>query len=152
MKRRTMFGLMAAGALGLAAAGGAAAYGAPGVGRHSIMKRMVAAPPITLAATGDGHDVRLSVTDQGEGIAPAERERVLAPFYRLDRARTPHAGGEPPHGFGLGLTLARRIAEVHGGRIAVEPATVEHGREQGCRVVLILPGQPSDGTPVTSEE
>jgi signal transduction histidine kinase len=47
------------------------------------------APPITLAATRDGPDVRLAVTDQGEGIAPAERERVLAPFYRLDRARTP---------------------------------------------------------------
>ena len=102
-------------------------------------------PPIMLAAADDGHHVRLSVTDQGEGIPPAERERVLAPFYRLDRARTPRVGGEPPHGFGLGLTLARRIAEVHGGRIVIGPASVQDGREQGCRVTLVLPGRPSAG-------
>src|SRR5262249_11794455 len=102
-------------------------------------------PPITLAAVPDGDRVRLTVTDQGNGIAPADRERVLMPFPRPARARTPHAAGEPPHGFGLGLTLARRVAEVHGGSIVIEPATREAGREQGCRVVLILPTRPPHG-------
>jgi signal transduction histidine kinase len=102
------------------------------------------APPITLGAAQDGATVKLSVTDLGDGIAPAERERVLAPFYRVDRARTPPPAGAP-HGFGLGLTLARRVAEVHGGRILIEPAAVQDGREQGCRVVLILPVRPPGG-------
>jgi signal transduction histidine kinase len=94
------------------------------------------APPITLAAKREGSDVVLSVTDEGAGIPPEERERVLAPFYRLDKARTPEG---PAHGFGLGLTLAHRVAEVHGGRILIGPANGQGGGEHGCRVSLILP-------------
>jgi two-component system OmpR family sensor kinase len=97
------------------------------------------AAPITLAADRDGDRVVLSVSDEGEGIPAAEREQVLAPFHRLDRARTPSAAGEAPRGFGLGLTLARRIVEVHGGRIAVGPAGAADGRERGCRVTITLP-------------
>jgi hypothetical protein len=54
------------------------------------------------------------------------------------RARLPRRA-RPSQGFGLGLTLARRVAEVPGGRIAVEPVAVRDGREEGCRVTLILP-------------
>jgi signal transduction histidine kinase len=100
------------------------------------------APPITLTARRETAGVALSVEDEGEGIAPAERERVLTPFYRLDRARTPSAAGEAPRGFGLGLTLARRIAEVHGGTIAIEAARVVDGSERGCRVTITLPAEP----------
>jgi signal transduction histidine kinase len=98
------------------------------------------APPITLdARPGAAEGVTLSVADEGEGIAPAERERVLTPFYRLDRARTPSAAGEAPRGFGLGLTLARRIAEVHGGTIAIGAARLVDGAERGCRVTIAIP-------------
>jgi two-component system OmpR family sensor kinase len=53
---------------------------------------------------------RLAVTDDGPGIAPEERERVFERFYRADRART-------GQGAGLGLSIARWIADQHHGRI-----------------------------------
>jgi signal transduction histidine kinase len=93
------------------------------------------APPITLAVVDESTRTVLSVSDDGPGIAPEERERVLAPFYRADRARTPGA----TIGLGLGLTLARRVAEVHGGAISLGPREFEQGRERGCRVAITIP-------------
>lgn len=88
------------------------------------------APPITLSAARVGDRVILAVTDEGPGIAPAEREQVFAPFYRGE------ARGAGPHGVGLGLTLARRIAEVHGGAASVGP---QDCASRGCRAVLSIP-------------
>jgi signal transduction histidine kinase len=98
------------------------------------------APPITLQAERHGDTVALSVTDQGDGIPASERERVLAPFYRLDKARTQ---GEASSGFGLGLTLASRVAQVHGGAISIGPAESVGGSDRGCRVTLTLPIAPA---------
>jgi len=95
------------------------------------------APPITLAATRAGDRVALSVSDEGPGIPPEARERVLDPFQRLDAARTP--GGAAPAGVGLGLTFARRVADVHGGAITVAAASADGGRERGCRVTISVP-------------
>jgi signal transduction histidine kinase len=88
------------------------------------------APPITLSAARDGDRVTLAVTDEGPGIAPADRERVFAPFQRgaARAATTP--------GLGLGLTLARRIAEAHGGTATVSDVP------RGCRIALSLPAGP----------
>jgi signal transduction histidine kinase len=75
------------------------------------------APPIEIGAKREEGMVALSVRDAGAGIAAEERERVFEPFYRGDNARTPGTG------FGLGLTLARRVAEAHGGHITVDGST-----------------------------
>jgi signal transduction histidine kinase len=95
------------------------------------------APPITLAAARQGDRVALSVSDDGAGIAAEARERVLDPFFRLDSARTPGSAG--PAGVGLGLTFARRVAEVHGGSISIGAASTDAGRDRGCRVTISIP-------------
>jgi two-component system OmpR family sensor kinase len=58
----------------------------------------------------EGAWARLTVSDDGPGIAPEERERVFERFYRSDRARS-------APGAGLGLSIARWIVEQHHGRI-----------------------------------
>lgn len=57
----------------------------------------------------------ISVADNGPGIPMAERDRLLEPFVRGDSARS----SLPNSGFGLGLTVARDVAEAHGGRIVL---------------------------------
>ncbi len=94
------------------------------------------APPVALSAQRHNGTVELSVSDEGPGIPHEERERVLAPFYQMDRARRP---GRPARGFGLGLTLASRVAQVHHGIITIGPTETINGAERGCRVTLTLP-------------
>jgi two-component system, OmpR family, sensor kinase len=96
-------------------------------------------PPIALSAIVEGERVLLRVQDEGAGVASADRERVFAPFYRGDAARTPDPHGDARRGVGLGLTLARRVAEVHGGDIAIGPASEADGQARGCRVTLSIP-------------
>ena len=56
---------------------------------------------------------RFTVTDHGPGIADPEKERVFDRFYRGNTSRS-----DPNH-FGLGLSVARELARVHGGSVTV---------------------------------
>lgn len=84
------------------------------------------------ARIADPHHVRITVEDEGPGIAPELREEVFKKFFRIpgresvDPQRT---------GIGLGLPIARRLVESQAGQIAIE--TPASGR--GTTVVLTLP-------------
>ncbi|HKN51544.1 MAG TPA: ATP-binding protein, partial [Amycolatopsis sp.] len=68
-------------------------------------------------STEDGH-VDLVVSDDGEGIPEAERERVFERFYRLQAARDRDTGGA-----GLGLAIVREVVDAHGGRVWVDASS-----------------------------
>jgi two-component system OmpR family sensor kinase len=80
-----------------------------------------AGAPIRLSLTSDGGRAIFTVTDQGQGISADDLPYVFEPFFRADRSRTRGTGG-----VGLGLPLARRIVEAHGGTIEIE-SKVDHG-------------------------
>ena len=87
---------------------------------------------VTVAASVHDHQVRVTITDQGPGIPLSERERVFERLVRLDASRsTP--------GSGLGLSLVRAIARLHGGDCRIESAM------PGTRVVLELPASDPTG-------
>ena len=70
---------------------------------------------IEIAASREGGALAIRIADRGPGIPPAETERVFEPFYRPP--------GSPPDigGAGLGLSIARRLAEAQGGALAYAP-------------------------------
>jgi signal transduction histidine kinase len=84
------------------------------------------APAITIGGRREGEHVRFWVSDNGPGISANQRERAFEPFVRL----TPDAAG----GSGIGLTIVRRIVEMYGGRIWVEPS-----EGPGCTISLTIP-------------
>lgn len=72
---------------------------------------------ITLRTEYRNPDVIIEVQDDGPGIPPEEHERIFMRFYRGDQARGSDTGG-----LGVGLSIARKIVEAHGGRIELDSA------------------------------
>jgi len=84
---------------------------------------------VTLAVRANPSEVLFEVRDTGTGIAPEDLPRIFDRFYRADPSRTRSSGGA-----GLGLAIARRIVEAHGGRIWAESMP-----GQGAKVRFTLP-------------
>ena len=70
---------------------------------------------VNLKAAKENDKIILSVTDNGCGMSSYDAERVIRPFYRADKARSHKQGGA-----GLGLTLCKQIADVHGAEMNIE--------------------------------
>ncbi len=85
--------------------------------------------PVVVTVGAHGGTVEIRVEDDGPGIPEQDLPRLFEPFFRVDRSRSRKTGG-----YGLGLSLCKRIMEAHGGRMAVEPRT---GR--GTCFVLTFP-------------
>lgn len=66
---------------------------------------------LTVRAFRSGSGVIMEVIDHGKGVPPAEREKIFERFYRVDRSRA-----DRDH-FGLGLSVAKELVELHGGSI-----------------------------------
>lgn len=81
----------------------------------NALRHTPAGGAITLATAVQDRQVRITVTDTGEGIAPADLPFIFDRFWRADRART-HTGGA---GSGLGLAIANQLVQAHGGAIQV---------------------------------
>jgi signal transduction histidine kinase/CHASE3 domain sensor protein len=70
---------------------------------------------VTIAASSSHGMFEVSVRDTGPGIATGEHARIFEEFQQVDNSSTREKGGT-----GLGLAIAKRIIELHGGRISVE--------------------------------
>lgn len=90
--------------------------------------RKYAGEPTVTVETTESH-VLIHVDDEGEGIPEHQREAVMRPFSRMDDARTQNV-----EGVGLGLAVARDIAQTHGGRLKLDDSPVG-----GLRATLQVP-------------
>ncbi|HET8671740.1 MAG TPA: ATP-binding protein, partial [Candidatus Saccharimonadales bacterium] len=98
---------------------------------------------IVLQAVAEDGELTISVSDEGQGVAPDERERIFDKFYRGNRLSEYQSGGT-----GMGLAIARGIIEAHGGRIWVESTP-----GQGSTFAFTMPVEWKQATdPVTANE
>ena len=85
--------------------------------------------PVTIVVDATPKDVTVHVLDEGPGVPADATERIFEPFFRLDESRDHQSDGQ-----GIGLAIAARVMELHGGS-----ATASNRPEGGLEVALTVP-------------
>jgi len=96
---------------------------------------------VTVRVVTSDQSVLLQVEDNGPGIAQSERSRVFDRFYRVL--------GNGAEGSGLGLSIVREIAALHGAAVGIEDNSGNDPQRPGCRVSIAfarLAGRPARET------
>jgi signal transduction histidine kinase len=100
---------------------------------NNAAKYSASGSPIGLTASSDGNNVEIAVTDSGIGLAPGKTDEIFEAFAQIDTSVERSRGG-----LGIGLTLVKRIVELHGGRIYAHSEGLGHG----SRFTVVLPLEP----------
>jgi two-component system heavy metal sensor histidine kinase CusS len=80
----------------------------------NAIRHAIAGSAVVMEVASNGHAATVKVTNHGEGIAPADQERIFDRFYRVDSGRARLKGGT-----GLGLAIVKSIAAAHEGNVSV---------------------------------
>jgi signal transduction histidine kinase len=89
---------------------------------------------VTITTKAAGDTWTFEVADEGPGIPADERERIFAPYYRMERDTGGAVGGT-----GIGLAVVRRLVDEHGGRVHVASTNGDGATGAGARFVVALP-------------
>ena len=84
---------------------------------------------VVVSVSHTSEDMRISVEDDGQGIAQDMRDKIFTPFFRPDESRNRRQGGA-----GLGLAIVKRIMNWHQGRVYVTTSSIG-----GASFVLVFP-------------
>ncbi|WP_049973814.1 cell wall metabolism sensor histidine kinase WalK [Azospirillum sp. B4] len=101
--------------------------------RNALFYTTAGVPVTVTVAANAATGLSLTVADRGPGVSDEAIGQLFDPFYRADPARARDTGGT-----GIGLTICKRVVELHGGTVVAT-----HNRPSGLLVEIILPVAPA---------